>query len=344
MSASKKGADRRGILCAGNWIIDHVKSISFWPAQETLANILSEQRGTGGSAYNVAVDLARFEVDVPVLGLGLVGDDPDGRFILSDCDGWGIDRRFLRTHPERGTAYTDVMAVADTGRRTFFHYRGVNALLAPEHFPVEEMTCRVASLGYLLLLDTLDGEDPEFGTVAARVLARLSDAGILTAIDVVSEDSDRFRKIVTPSLPHADYCVINEIEAGRITGRELRVDERLDRPELEAAARDLLDAGVRRQVVVHAPEGAFGLGRDGEALWQPGHRLPEESIAGTVGAGDAFFAGMLLGIHEGWDMARSLRFAHGAAVTCLSHPTTTGGVKSAREIESVASGLERRSD
>ncbi len=328
----KPKTEREGILCAGNWIIDHVKMITFWPSQDTLTNIVADEMGTGGSAYNVLVDLARFGLGVPLYGLGLVGDDSDGRRILDDCDRRGIDRKFLRTSSETVTAYTDVMTVIDSGRRTFFTHQGTSALLAPEHFPIEAITARVASLGYLLLLDALDAEDPVHGTGAARVLSRLRDAGILTAIDVVSEDSDRFRKVVSPSLPHADYCIINEIEAGRITGLELRSGDDFSVERAREAAGELLAAGVQRQVVIHAPEGALGAVRDGEVLWQPAHVVPEAQVRGTAGAGDAFFAACLAGIHEGWPLERSLRFANAAAVTCLSHPTTTGGVGSAEEI------------
>jgi sugar/nucleoside kinase (ribokinase family) len=330
------GGGRRGILCAGNFIIDHVKAIDVWPREETLANILSDERGTGGSAYNVLVDLARFRLGIPLAGLGLVGDDPDGRSIIEDCSGLGIDASLLRRVPGAPTSYTDVFSVRSTGRRTFFHNRGANALLGPEHFDVARISSRVANLGYLLLLDGLDAEDPQYGTRAARVLARLREAGIITCIDVVSEDSDRFSRIVTPALAHAVHCSMNEIEAGRTTGRDLRPGDRLDRKAIAAAARDLLERGVKRRVVIHAAELAYGLDRSGEECWQPSHVVPKEEVAGTVGAGDAFLAGVLVGIHEDWPMAKTLRFANAAAVSCLRHPTTTGGVVSAEEIWQIA--------
>ncbi|MBI4583974.1 MAG: carbohydrate kinase family protein [Planctomycetes bacterium] len=335
MPSNTPPSERRGILGAGNWIIDHVKLITSWPPEETLATIVSEELGTGGSPYNVLVDLARFDLGIPLHGLGLVGDDEDGHRILQDCDRWGIDRRFLKTTSRARTAYTDVMSVISTGRRTFFHHRGASALLSPGDFPVEQFACRIANLAYLLLLDGLDAPDPEYGTGAARVLARLRTAGILTSIDVVSEDSDRFRRIVTPSLRHADFCIINEIEAGGVTGLKLREEGRLVKDRVEKAAAELLRLGVNRLAVIHAPEGAYGAERGGRRHWQPAHQLSPAEIKGTAGAGDAFLAGMLVGLHEGWELPRSMRFAHAAAVSCLSYPTTTGGVCSAREIERI---------
>jgi sugar/nucleoside kinase (ribokinase family) len=242
------------------------------------------------------------------------------------------------------TSYTDVITVRATGRRTFFHNRGANALFGPDDVPVEKLSVKVVNLGYLLLLDGMDAPDEEMGTKAARLLSRLEKAGILTSIDVVSEDSDRFARIVTPALKHADYCIVNEIEAGRTTGREIRRGDALDLGAMETAARELLSRGVRRLVVIHTPEGCLGLPRDGEILWQPSHDLPSGFVQGTNGAGDAFLAGMLVGIHEGWALEQSLRFAVAAAATCLRHPTTTGGVGSAEDIRALARTLRYRKD
>lgn len=334
--------ERSGICCGGNWMIDHVKTISVWPAQDTLANILNEEPGTGGSAYNTLVDLARFDVGIPLAGLGLVGDDADGESILEDCRRRGIDTAALDKVDGAPTAYTDVMTVEDTGRRTFFHHRGANARLGPEHCSAERISTRIFNLGYLLLLDRLDEHDDEFGTKAARVLAELQKAGIATSIDVVSEDSDRFSRIVVPALKHTDYCIINEIEAGRTTGIDIRRGEELDAVAMESAARALLEFGVQRTVVIHAPELSLGVSASGECHLQPTHDLPADFVRGTAGAGDAFLAGMLLGAHEDWSLERALRFANAAGATCLRHPTTTGGVGTAKEIWELAESLPLR--
>lgn len=337
-------AERSGICCSGNWIVDRVKTVDVFPQEETLANILEEESGTGGAACNVAIDLSRFQLDLSISGLGLVGQDSDGERIFADCKEAGIDTRFLRGVEDVPTAYTDVMTVRDSGRRTFFHNRGANALLSPGHFPLDELSCEILTLGYLLLLDGMDEEDPDYGTRAARVLAGCRERGILTAVDVVSEDSDRFAGIVTPSLPHIDYLVINEIEAARTTGTELRGDEVLDRGALERAAALLLESGVNRTVVIHTPEAAFGLTASGETTWRPAHSLPDGFIRGSAGAGDAFFAGIVAGVHEGWSLGESLGFANAAAASCLRHPTCSGGVGSEREIRELAERLPLRQE
>jgi sugar/nucleoside kinase (ribokinase family) len=327
---------RTGILAGGNWIVDAVKIIDTWPQQDALANILSTVKGTGGSPFNVLVDLALMGAAFPLEAAGLVGADENGKWIIERCTELDIATRALKHTEAAPTSYTDVMTVQNNGRRTFFHARGANALLDSPHFNFAETGARIFHLGYLLLLDRIDGPSATHGTVAAEVLARAQEAGLKTSIDVVSEDSDRFAKIVLPALKHVDVCIMNEFEAGRVTGRRIRVGDAhsgapgvagLDRKELRAAMQQLLDAGVRERVIVHFPEGGCALGRDGAWHEHGSVQLPGDYIKGAAGAGDAFTAGVLLGWHEAKPVEEWLRIGVCAAAANLSDETCTGGLK-----------------
>ena len=320
---------RAGILCGGNWIIDQVKLVDVYPRPEQLANIRGQSQGTGGAPYNVLINLARFGAPFPLFGAGLVGKDALGQFILDDCRQHKIYVRHLGVTPKAPTSFTDVMTEQGSGRRTFFHARGANARWRGDDLGFKKIKARIFHLGYLLLLDALDEPDATFGTKAARLLAAAQAAGMKTSVDVVSEDSDRFAKIVTPALKHVDYCILNEIEAGKTAGFKIRQpDGRLDTVALRHAAGALLQQGVRELVVIHFPEGGFVRTREGEDVWQSSLKLPARYIAGTAGAGDAFCTGVLLGLHEGWDLARCLLTGVCAAAASLSDPTCTAGVKS----------------
>jgi len=317
---------RSGILAGGNWIIDHVKIVDRFPEQDALASILSEATGTGGSPYNILVDLAKLGASFPLEGVGLVGDDADGRTILAVCERFGIDSTQLRLTTEVGTSHTDVMTVESTGRRTFFHYRGANALLDEEHFDLAASQAKIFHLGYLLLLDSLDEIAGDGSTGAARLLKQARDLGFKTSLDVVSEDSDRFAKIVTPALPHIDYLVVNEFEAGRSSGVEVTVDGEISFKRLSEAAAKLLDAGVSEWVIIHCPEGALARNSGGEETVHGSVNIPAGEIAGAAGAGDAFAAAVLLGLHDGHPILDCLRMGACAAASNLTHPTCTEGV------------------
>ena len=66
------------MLAGGNWIIDQVKIIDANSKHEQLANIYDQSQGTGGSPYNVLLDLAKMEAPFPLEGAGLVGQDSLG--------------------------------------------------------------------------------------------------------------------------------------------------------------------------------------------------------------------------------------------------------------------------
>lgn len=326
---TKSANVHKGLLAGGNWIIDQVKLIDTWPQPERLANIQSQTFGTGGAPYNVLVGLAKSGVDFPLMGAGLVGNDALGEEILQTCKTHRIDTRNMGVTPKAPTSFTDVMTEQGSGRRTFFHARGANALWRGDGLDFAKLRPRIFHLGYLLLLDQLDEADARYGTKAARLLALAQEAGVRTSVDVVSENSDRFARIVTPALKHVDYCILNEIEAGRTTGFKVRDDGGgLDTVAIKHAAGALLQQGVKEVVVIHFPEGAFARTRKGEDYWQSSVKLPAKEIAGTAGAGDAFCGGVLLGLHEGWDLQRALLTGVCIAAASLSEPSCTAGIKS----------------
>jgi sugar/nucleoside kinase (ribokinase family) len=334
---------RRGVLAGGSWIIDQVKMIDVWPQPESLANIHGQSEGTGGAPYNVLLDLARLGVSFPLAAAGLVGKDALGDAILADCRKHKIDTKLLKTTPKAPTSYTDVMTEVKGGRRTFFHCRGANALWDGKDLDFSRTKARIFHLGYLLLLDALDAPHRTHGTKAAALLSAAQAAGLKTSVDVVSEDSDRFSKIVSPALKHTDYCILNEIEAGRTAGFKVRsADGKLDTVALRHTAGALLQLGVREVVVIHFPEGGFARTRDGKDHWQSSLKLPEKYIAGSAGAGDAFCAGVLYGLHEGWDMKQSLLTGVCAAAASLSHPTCTAGMKPLKDCLALAKKYKPR--
>jgi sugar/nucleoside kinase (ribokinase family) len=322
---------RHGIIAGGNWIVDRVKTIDLWPPQDSLASILAESIGNGGSPFNILKDLARLGATFPLEAVGLVGDDVNGTWIREECRVHGIDARQLRTTADAPTSYTDVMTVGSTGRRTFFHQRGANALLAPEHFDFSATRAKIFHLGYLLLLDELDRLEPGGKPRAAEVFMRARAAGLRTSLDCVSENSDRFRTVVSPVLPLVDVLFANDLEAEKLTGEVLHREGAFDAAAVERAAAALLASGVRAWVIIHFPEAVYARSVAGESLWQGSVRVPPGAIRGAAGAGDAFAAGVLLGWHDDLPMPRALELGVCAAAASLEHPTCSESVHRAAE-------------
>ncbi len=315
---------RRGILAAGNWMVDHLKTIDRWPAEGELCRIVAEEQCGGGGPCNLLHDLAALGIDLPLFAAGLLGEDAGGEYLLESLRRHRIDTRYMRRTRRVPTSYTDVMT--GNGKRTFFCNNGANALLDVEDLAIPSLPLKIFYLGYLLLLDKLDAADPEFGTRGARVLHGMREAGLITAVDLVSDAGERFLAVVPPALPHTDILVINEIEAGHLLGKSLRrPDGRLCADRLPDAGDKLLNLGVRQLAVIHFPEGSYAAAANGERRYNPSCRMERREIVGTNGAGDAFFAGLLYGLHEELSLDDALKFAAAAARFNLRNASATGG-------------------
>ena len=331
------------ITFAGNILVDSIKTIATWPDKGMLVQIKSLSRAVGGSVCNTAIDLKTLDPSLDVRALGRVGQDDAGDFAAKFLAGHGIDVSSV-ARMNVPTTFTDVMTVETTGERTFFNMHGADSALVPEDVDPTQLGTNVFHLGYLLLLDGLDAPDAEYGTKAARLLAKVQAAGIKTSVDIVSEQSDRFAKIVPPALRFCDWLVVNEIEGSLATGLPCRDAAGRVTPELlEKIAARLFEMGVREHVVLHCPE--LGLARDaaGKVTVVPSLKLPEGWIKGSVGAGDAFCAGTLYGLMKGFPDDEILRLASAAAAANLSVPDSVSGARTLAETRALADRFPVRS-
>ena len=297
-----------------------------------LAHIVSESMSNGGGPYNVLKDLAALEVSFPLEAAGLVGDDANGQWIRQDCDRHNIDSRQLRTTRDAATSYTDAMCVQSNGRRTFFHQLGANALLAEDHIDLTSSRAKIFVLAYLLLLETLDCLDRDSGTGASHLLERARELGFITAVDLVSSPEPDYRQVVTASLPNSDIFFSNEVEAALILEEQIGTDA----ASLEYAAQKIATLGSPGRIVVHSGVGAVCRQHDGRVFHQPALRLPQAFMKGSTGAGDAFTAGFLSGVHDENDAAECLLRGVCVAAASLSHPSSSQGVLPLQECLNLA--------
>jgi sugar/nucleoside kinase (ribokinase family) len=315
------------MMAGGLFIVDRTKLVDRYPEPEGLAEISGQYVSNGGGPFNLLVDLAQLGARFPLEAVGRVGDDSDGKWILSRCRASGIETRQLRTTPAAATSSTDVMTERQSGRRTFFHCRGANALLDLDDFELAASSARLFYLGYPMLLDRLDAPHADQGTRGAELLRRARQAGHTTCVDFVTASRERFAGVAAAILRHTDICLMNELEAERATGIVLRDGDRLMAEGLDRAARALIDLGVSACVVIHAPEGAHLRTATGRTARIGSVRVPRERIVGTAGAGDAFAAGLLMAWHDGAALDDALRAGTAAAAMCLLDATTSEGLR-----------------
>lgn len=315
-----------GITVAGTVIVDKINEITAFPACGELTQIHSVHPAVGGCVPNVALDLKQINPHMPVYAVGTIGSDEEGAFVRQTLESSGVDTKGLTVLQGEKTSFTEVMSIPG-GQRTFFTYAGAGAIFGSEHISWDTLP-KILHLGYFLLLERVDNGE------GLKILQEAKARGVETSIDMVSENSDRYA-LVAPCLPYTDYLIINEVEAGNLTGLSPQPEN------LERIAHKLKDLGVQKKVIIHQPDRSVCFTSEGFTC-VPSYDLPAGYIQGTTGAGDAFCAGALTGIYQGWQDREILEFATAVAAVALHCPDATGGLKTKEETEAFCAGFARQ--
>jgi sugar/nucleoside kinase (ribokinase family) len=313
---------RRGIVLAGTVVLDVIHMIEHWPDEEQIAFIRATIEAPGGPPHNAAAGLVKLGATFPVVMIGIVGDDAHGDTFVAKAKAHGLDTSHMRRVSGVGTDVTLVMTSMTTARRTFFVHPGANATMIPAHMLPPHDQGKIYYLGSPGISTSMDASD---GWRTAFSAARA--IGYKTCMELCPVPPELQRAQSLPCLPLLDYFVINDSEAEILSGLPVSQNGKFNAELAFTAAQKLFDLGVCELVGIHHPDGAIGLRKSGEKAYAPSVNVPQLEVAGTVGAGDAFYAGMLFGIHEEWSLEKSLALANAAAATSLHSVTTSASIR-----------------
>lgn len=324
-------SNKKGITVAGSLIGDVFYEIDTYPKEGYLTNVRSSSLNPGGSG-NMILDLAKMDKDLTVKVCAIVGEDSRGEDLLQILGKYpNIDTKNITV--EGNSSVTIVMNAKDTKQRTFFFVPEASDIFDEPYINWDTIDTKIFQLEYLLLMKQIDSPDSEFGTKGARILCEAQKRGMITSIDVVSEQSDRAKGIVTAALRYTDICCINECEAEAVTGINLTGEGALTKENALKAIEYLRNLGVSKWIVIHAPKLAYGFNCETEDFVElPSLNLPKDYIKGTTGAGDAFCSGILYGAHEDCSLRDAMRYARASAACSLSENNGTDGMRSIEEI------------
>lgn len=317
---------RSGVVCAGAWCIDRNITVDHWPAEETVARMLSETPQGGCPGHNMATALKKLGAPFPIEAIGLIGDDENGRMLTAICDEHGIDRAQLEVRPGIRTSVTLAMIAKGTGKRSFFYRPGAHAVQTPDGFDFARTKGRIAHLGLPGLHDILDAPWKGDPSGWVTILKAAQAEGLQTNVELVSIAPELIRAHAEPMLPYLDTFIVNDLEAGAVAGLETVRDGKTDVAACRDAAARILERSRIWLVAIHYPTGGIVLTRDGRVFERPAVRVPQAVIKSSNGAGDAFAAGVLYGIHEDWPLERALQLAHASAASSLRADSTTGSI------------------
>lgn len=252
------------IAVIGSNNMDLITYVDRVPAAGETIEAPSFEMGFGGKGANQAVAAGR--LGTSVLMLSKVGEDGFGDQQLRNFEANNIDT----THVGRVSGVSSGVApifVEPSGENRIVIVKGANALLSPADIDAAADDLKTCGLILLQLETSIDTVHHaiEFG-LRHGIETLLNPAP--AAADL---DPDRVREVT--------FLVPNETELALMTGMPVT-----DAESSEAAARTLVDAGVRCVVVTMGARGALLVEAGKATAIRPFAVQPVD----TTGAGDAF--------------------------------------------------------
>jgi adenosine kinase len=233
------------------------------------------RREWGGCAGNIAYSLKALGGE-PVI-MATIGDD--GAPYRERLDTLGIAREGVRTVPGSYTAQAFIITDLDDNQITAFHPGAMNESQQNRVSDVESV-----ALG-IVAPDGRDGMRAHVEQFAAAKIPFVFDPG--QGLPLFSGDE------LIEMIDAASFLAVNDYEARLLCDRT-----------------GLSLTGIARRVdAVIETLGAEGsrIHADGATLAVPA--LPAEALVDPTGCGDAYRAGLLYGIAQGWDWQRTGRLA-----------------------------------
>lgn len=273
--------------------------VDIYPLQsgKGLEEVESFGKFLGGSAANVAVAAARLGHNVSLVSR--VGDDPFGRYLLTELARLGVDGRGVRMDAVYKTPVTFCEIFPPDDFPLYFYREPKAPDLEITHDQLDEAAVRGA--GVLWATVTGLSQDPSRSTQLGCLQDRNRAGHSVIDLDyrpAFWADPSEATVEVGRALEHVTVAVGNREEC------EIAVGE----TDPDRAADALLERGVRLAIVKQGPDGVLAKTRDERVVIPP---LAVHVVNG-LGAGDAFGGALCHGLLAGWGLERMLRVANAA--------------------------------
>lgn len=265
-------------------------------AGEALVDLAADPDGrlaphAGGSPFNVAVGTGRLEV--PTRYLGTLSRDGFGRLLHDRLSAAGVNLDLARTVD--GPTTLAIVHLDDAGRASYGFYLEATsaAALRPDELPPlpdgHGLHLSFGAIG--------PGHAPTGG--ALRALVRRERGRRLVSFDpnvrpaAVGDDVDGYRAALDAVAADCDLVKASDEDLDALGG-------------VDAVSQRWAGSGPAVVVVTRGPDGASAI-VGGRRLDVPGREL---TLVDTVGAGDAFTAGLLWSLHRAGVTDRAALDAH----------------------------------
>ncbi len=270
------------VVCLGVHLLDVLVRHPTAPSIEPGWQLLEDLRITAaGTAAGPAVDLAK--LGARPSAVGVIGADFEGNIVCDLMSEHGVDVGGM-VRDEGGPTHVSLLFIGPDGERNPIMIRptGARALTLAD---IDMDAVAAADVLHVGGVDQL-GDFVDEGLTQLIGHARAND--VVVTVDVLAMTDEAMRERLTPALSQAQFFFPNEGQLAEMTGTE-------DPAEGVARLRDAV--GVETVIGTLGGEGSLILGPSGEV------KVPafEVEVVDTTGCGDAYLAGFVVAIANGWD-------------------------------------------
>jgi 5-dehydro-2-deoxygluconokinase len=313
--------------------------VDLYPEQigVSLADVRTFAKSLGGSATNVAVAASRLGARAAVITK--VGDDPFGPYVRSALRGFGVDDRWVGTHPTLRTpvVFCEIHPPDDFPLLFYREPTAPDMTIEPGELDFDAIK---AAKVFWTTGTGLSAEPSREATLAALQARSYRAAGSRPSISERGAGRPAEVLHTVHDLDHRPMFWTDESEAGRWAREALRhatvaVGNR-DEVAVAVGTRDpyeasaaLLELGVKIAIVKRGPAGVLARTREELVEVEP---VPVEVVCG-LGAGDAFGGALVHGLLHGWGLERTIRLANAAGAFVAARLACADAMPTLSDIE-----------
>lgn len=270
----------------------------------------------GGKGANQAVAAAK--LGARVFFIAKLGEDIFGSQSLDNFKREGVNTKYVLQTKDAPSGVALIM-VDNDGNNLIVVAPGANHKLSPED--VKEAESDIASSGALVAQLEVQIETIEF----AAGLANKSNVPFIL-------DPAPAQKLSPQLLKMVDVLTPNETEAQILTGVEVK-----DRQSAGAAAKKLLDCGVKTVILTMGVNGYLTVSKEGEEF------VPARKVkaADSTAAGDAFTGSLAVGLARGQTLSEAALFANDVAAVSVTKMGAQPSMPTVQEVEAFISKMEQ---
>lgn len=290
-------------------------STEFYAFGEILWDCLPSGRHAGGAPFNVTAHLAQIGVTASLISC--IGRDTFGDEILKVAQDKGVNTQFI-ARARIGLATGTVLVTVDANGNATYE------LVQPaawDEIRVSEEALEAVSKSRALIYGSLAGRSPYNIDQLAKLL---EVKGPLRFFDVNLRPPFADPPLVMELAKRAHVLKLNDGEVGQLA-HWLRTGELI--PDTPRTLEDVAKACATIAEATNASRICVTMAEEGAAMWDRGNLVtapaPKVVVKDTVGAGDAFMAGLMVGLTRGTDTKKVLENACRLGAYVASHDGAT---------------------